>query len=99
MKPNTSQKASAAQTPSSSSSNVNPEYREIKAKFAKLLAEEEAKRAAGAEKPSQRAKKPPVDQSELAKRAKQQDDKRNKEKENEFKIQHIGILLLLGWFG
>ncbi|GBF64066.1 GPI ethanolamine phosphate transferase [Trichophyton mentagrophytes] len=99
MKPNTSQKASAAQTPSSSSSNVNPEYREIKAKFAKLLAEEEAKRAAGAEKPSQRAKKPPVDQSELAKRAKQQDDKRNKEKENEFKVQHIGILLLLGWFG
>ncbi|EGD93375.1 hypothetical protein TESG_00922 [Trichophyton tonsurans CBS 112818] len=45
MKPNTSQKASAAQTPSSSSSNVNPEYREIKAKFAKLLAEEEAKRS------------------------------------------------------
>lgn len=94
MKPNTSQKATATQTPS----NTNPEYREIKAKFAKLLAEEEAKRAAGPEKPTQRAKRPAAGQSELAKRAKEQDAKRNKEKENAFKIQHIGILLLLGWF-
>ncbi|KAK2852128.1 hypothetical protein FQN49_005345 [Arthroderma sp. PD_2] len=94
MKPHTSKKASAAQTPSS---KPNPEYQEIKAKFAKLFAEEEAKNAAEAQKETRRAKGPVVSQPELAK-GKEKDIQRNKQKEKEFKIQHIGILLLLGWF-
>ncbi|KAF3490625.1 phosphoethanolamine transferase class O [Arthroderma uncinatum] len=87
MKPNTSKKAGAAQTPSS---KPNSEYQEIKAKFAKLLAEEEAKRATEAKKGIQSAKRPVASQPELAKDTKEQDAKRNKEKESRFKIQHIG---------
>ncbi|KAK2739190.1 mannose-ethanolamine phosphotransferase gpi13 [Myotisia sp. PD_48] len=109
MKPPNSQKTNEARSkPSKSGAESSPgtqsntqassqEFRDIKAKWAQLLAEEEAKRAAKLQRNIQRSKRVPASEAELLNAAKERDVQRNKQKEKEFKIQHAGILGLLGW--
>jgi phosphatidylinositol glycan class O len=76
------------------------EYQNIKAQWAnaQLLAEEEARQRAAAAVGQPSRRHGAASESELLEEMKKADtQKKNEVKEREFKVRHLGIMVLLGW--